>query len=425
MAATANWVYVLAGPDGNFFRSPNFRCNSPKQAVEWREMSPPQQLNYLNAVKCLREKPSQFPGESQSVYNDLVLVHQKSLEHSHDKPIFLPWHRLFLGVFDSALTKKCNYQGPFPYWDWSRDSQAPETSSIWDNTYGFGGKTSRWSGCLVGPFAGIQRYQGVKGCVRRTWNGRESPLISATYTEVQLEFVMNSRSFSEFSHNLELLPHNSIHLSVGGDMADVSISVNDPIFFLHHRNLDRLWNIWQSRNPSLAYTYSNDFYEIIHMFGLVPDEPVHSVMNISGARAFGLICYKYSNSIVPRTSDVVKRDNSSSNSTIGAKQTLSKSPGPFDRNNLEKIRYIEPLPEQFLKNKGYSSTQIQAIRLKELEIRKITDKINQDDTFKSKIRLEVLNLTKFSWKSRSQSEIVTDTQTNKKAFKNAVAKVME
>jgi tyrosinase len=36
-------------------------------------------------------------------------------------------------------------------------------------------------------------------------------------------------------------------------------SPNDPVFFLHHCNIDRLWAIWQSRHPGQNYPLSVPF----------------------------------------------------------------------------------------------------------------------------------------------------------------------
>lgn len=46
--------------------------------------------------------------------------------------------------------------------------------------------------------------------------------------------------------------HNSIHVWVGGDMS-LSSSPNDPTFFLHHCNVDRIWAAWQERHPDAPY----------------------------------------------------------------------------------------------------------------------------------------------------------------------------
>jgi tyrosinase len=46
--------------------------------------------------------------------------------------------------------------------------------------------------------------------------------------------------------------HNSVHVWVGGDMS-LSSSPNDPAFFLHHCNVDRIWAAWQERHPDAPY----------------------------------------------------------------------------------------------------------------------------------------------------------------------------
>src|SRR5262249_38403088 len=46
--------------------------------------------------------------------------------------------------------------------------------------------------------------------------------------------------------------HNKVHVWVGGSMGPMS-SPNDPIFFLHHCNVDRLWAEWQLLHPNVPY----------------------------------------------------------------------------------------------------------------------------------------------------------------------------
>ena len=45
--------------------------------------------------------------------------------------------------------------------------------------------------------------------------------------------------------------HNGIHGWVGGDMVRMS-SPNDPIFFMHHAQIDRIWAIWVRQHPGVA-----------------------------------------------------------------------------------------------------------------------------------------------------------------------------
>ena len=46
--------------------------------------------------------------------------------------------------------------------------------------------------------------------------------------------------------------HNRVHMWVAGSMAS-GTSPNDPIFFIHHCNIDRLWALWQFRHPGQNY----------------------------------------------------------------------------------------------------------------------------------------------------------------------------
>ena len=38
--------------------------------------------------------------------------------------------------------------------------------------------------------------------------------------------------------------HNAVHIYIGGHMRDVPTASNDPIFFLHHANIDRIFEAW-------------------------------------------------------------------------------------------------------------------------------------------------------------------------------------
>ena len=61
-----------------------------------------------------------------------------------------------------------------------------------------------------------------------------------------VRFALRQETFGEFRSALEAGPrlHNYVHVWVGGSMRMMS-SPQDPIFFLHHGNIDRLWALWQ------------------------------------------------------------------------------------------------------------------------------------------------------------------------------------
>jgi hypothetical protein len=50
---------------------------------------------------------------------------------------------------------------------------------------------------------------------------------------------------------IEMQPHDKIHETVGGLMGNPSTAAFDPLFWVHHCNIDRLWSLWDcSKNSS-------------------------------------------------------------------------------------------------------------------------------------------------------------------------------
>lgn len=60
--------------------------------------------------------------------------------------------------------------------------------------------------------------------------------------------VLAIADFSTFQFELEGL-HDRVHNAIGGNMSTAA-SPSDPLFFLHHANIDRLWAQWQAAHPA-------------------------------------------------------------------------------------------------------------------------------------------------------------------------------
>ncbi|WP_435878608.1 tyrosinase family protein [Streptomyces halstedii] len=56
--------------------------------------------------------------------------------------------------------------------------------------------------------------------------------------------------------------HNMVHQWVGGAMEPPS-SPNEPAFFLHHCNLDRLWAEWRQRHPGAPYVPVSNLSDVL------------------------------------------------------------------------------------------------------------------------------------------------------------------
>lgn len=60
--------------------------------------------------------------------------------------------------------------------------------------------------------------------------------------------VMANGTFNTFAPALEGV-HNSGHVWVGGSMSSIPTAPTDPVFWMHHAEIDRIWAEWQAANP--------------------------------------------------------------------------------------------------------------------------------------------------------------------------------
>ncbi|KAH6561184.1 hypothetical protein BASA60_011553 [Batrachochytrium salamandrivorans] len=290
-----------AGP----FQNLNKRCTSPSIRKEFRELSWEDRRSYIDAIKCLRRARSTFPKNtgSRSLYDDFVYTHVGVGNLAHTTAVFLPWHRLFMQNYEDALRNVCGYTGFLPYWDWSLDSSDPMSSEVWSDDF-MGGDGDPTTNCIVtGPFAGIKSPYPAPHCVRRKFLLSNS-MFAYTYTPRAIRgLIREFKTFGRFHTQLERNPHSGVHFGVGGEMDDATISAGDPVFFLHHANIDRLWAIWQEQDPNNMNDFSGPrrpsspfnhatLEDHVFMLGLSGDLRVKDVMSTTSG---GRFCYKYSN----------------------------------------------------------------------------------------------------------------------------------
>ena len=340
---------------------------------EWRELSTAEKRGYLRAIKCMRNAPSKLPKTSSaSRWEDFVVTHSTAGPLIHGTPSFLPWHRAMLGIFDKQM-RLCGYQGPMPYWDWSLDSQAPEESPIWD---WFGDSPN---GCVTMRVVGALSSQVPQShCVRRNWVQEPGNVLMRTfYSPAQIQLVMQSDTYDEFRIALESIPHNSVHVGIGGDMGVVARSVNDPMFFLHHRNIDRLWAKWQKRDPNFALAYGGqnpngaeaNLKNPLRFYGLHANAIVRDFMDTQSKDMPGIACFRYSNSVASKIS-------TTQSLTVSSKVS-PETPDSKDRTDEFKLRVPPSIPDEFLKSMNYNEKMITQIKAAEALLAEYTKFLNQ------------------------------------------------
>jgi hypothetical protein len=209
---------------------------------------------------------------------------------AHRGPAFLPWHRYFCRELELALQAKNPYV-TLPYWNWSADAGNPLGAALWNTNpaqriYIGGDGDGPNNTVTTGPFAGwtaliedingnlVPRPGGIIRELGSNPNFGNGIGVPAFPTQAQVDDAIQNlatydtdpwrgASTNSFRNRLEgwlrtsmsengSQLHNRVHIWVGGDMGP-GTSPNDPVFFLHHCNIDRLWATWQYAHPGSAY----------------------------------------------------------------------------------------------------------------------------------------------------------------------------
>ncbi|KAF4638022.1 hypothetical protein G7Y89_g45 [Cudoniella acicularis] len=293
----------------NAFKEGNWQCAQPAVRREWRSLAPADKSQYIEAVQCLESKPSRVRNNG-TLYDDFPWVHKSTSINTHGASSFLPWHRYFIHIYEKALIDDCAYTGTLPYWDWSLDWQDFTKAPVWgEDAFGsdgqLDGEPSVGDGhCVIdGPFAGLQAMfyddEYYPHCFSR---GFQSGSIKETLGKlVQPEVIariMEEERFESFALQLEHNAHHFMSESVRGEFSKFT-GPYDPVFFLHHTNLDRLWWQWQMKKPETnlqAYNGKANKNEIraaslgddLDLGGLRRNIFVSEVMDTTS----GLFCYR-------------------------------------------------------------------------------------------------------------------------------------
>ncbi|RCI12656.1 hypothetical protein L249_0161 [Ophiocordyceps polyrhachis-furcata BCC 54312] len=207
----------------------------------------------------------------------------------HGEDLFLPWHRPYTALFEMILNNHArriasSYPTSLrnryiqaaqalraPFWDWADNSDVPPSTTVSrlsintaqgrqsiDNplfTYRFP------ADALQGRFTAFSpgNAQTVRCPPRNYPASANANLRRENLRERMYQAFIYATTFSEFSssrgnsQNLEQC-HNSVHGSAtcGNQFSDPRYAGFDPLFMLHHANVDRLWTLWQFARPEAA-----------------------------------------------------------------------------------------------------------------------------------------------------------------------------
>lgn len=293
------------------------------------------QLDTLtNAILAMKQRPSAYD-PSFNAYDYFVNLHYNAAithySNAHHSPGFLPWHREFLLRFENELrisTNKPNYT--LPYWDWTDNIAFGKIFNT--NTFGGNGAINDGFNVQDGKFGKMNDkfpvtvypiaipQQNESAYIRRQFGWLPTVNTLPTPQEIDQLFTksvydvapwdyyadtaMSFRNYLEGYWNgpntnslvaqLGDGMHGRVHIFVGGNMVSNS-SPNDPVFFLHHCNVDRLWAEWEDmvgvmNFPSEWYLPdSNDVHHYYSKYDYLYEFD-HTYINMFSTRDN---CYRY------------------------------------------------------------------------------------------------------------------------------------
>jgi tyrosinase len=160
---------------------------------------------------------------------------------THASPLFLPWHRAYLYMFEKALQDQVP-GATLSWWDWSirHDEGIPIAF-----------KRAKAPDGRPNPLlrSAIQPSGRPPGGPPRTTREPGAPWAPPLPTQTQVQDILALGDFMDFQSQLEDI-HNGVHVWVGGTMSDIATAAYDPLFWAHHAMIDRLWRLWQLRHPT-------------------------------------------------------------------------------------------------------------------------------------------------------------------------------
>ncbi len=267
-----------------------------------KDLTPQEKADFVNAILKLKATPSPY-NPKFSYYDQFVWWHRQAflctIGAAHMSSAFLPWHREFLLLFENALRQVSgNPNITIPYWDWTDPNS---TAAVFAPDFMGGmGVASKNYAVMNGPFRkGKWRLNVVDPKANDPWgfhylvrnfstfvrrnlpttNQVARALGRSKYDVGPYDAMSNpSESFRNYLEGWRWVKrmtcedglmgvvtrkgaphamHNAVHLWVGGvwpkgskkpysGTMTLNTSLNDPVFWLHHANIDRIWSQWEA-----------------------------------------------------------------------------------------------------------------------------------------------------------------------------------
>ena len=190
------------------------------------DASDPVLLSYRKAIKAMQALPQSNPlswtyqGAIHGTTITPTLASWNTCEHGTE--FFWSWHRMYLYWFERIIRKMCDDPcWALPYWNWAPGSDLHLPAPFRDPT--------------------SELYTVNRNASMNNGTGALNPGAVSVGDSTSGSFSLTDF----FATNINIQgPHGSVHTETGGWMFDPATAAQDPVFYVHHSNVDRLWDLW-------------------------------------------------------------------------------------------------------------------------------------------------------------------------------------
>lgn len=249
--------------------------------------------SYQRAIKAMLALP---PTDPRNWYRN-ALVH--TLDCPHGNWWLPPWHRGYTAWFEQTCRELSGDPDfALPFWDWTATPRIPAAffgnlldptspgfiaslaefqsaftgpmQAYWSNLSpgqltelgqrGYNSMADVWAQVVGNPmfFPSAQARTLTKAAPDLLADGQKAVSIATVRAALAPRDYLSFGSPKAPDHSalvgfsiLEGQPHNLVHNDISGFMQDF-LSPVDPIFFMHHSNIDRLWDVWTRKQQALG-----------------------------------------------------------------------------------------------------------------------------------------------------------------------------
>jgi tyrosinase len=214
-------------------------------------LTPGEQDRFVKAFAQLNNQGAGRFADFRNMHTDA------SSPQAHGAPGFLPWHRAYLLDLEREL-QAIDPSVALPYWRF--DQPAPRLFTV--DFFGVSSPngTVQFSNTNPLQFWTTDGVQGIVRGPRNNWNPATQPG-PTVITEAQTLALGGAGNLYASFRTMEFNPHGTAHTRWDGFIRQIGTAAKDPLFFLLHCNVDRLWAKWQRANgrfnPAQAASYDN------------------------------------------------------------------------------------------------------------------------------------------------------------------------